>query len=158
MHQSLYFQFRGWNMKLKSDVFFFVFSCDNLQELILTDNKLRQLPTSIGNLKRMYHFNVDKNLLEIIPSDLGKLTALSVLSMRDNKLVRLPNEIGNLKEMTVLDVAENRSVIKCCFQLTSRLVLWSHRYLSYKCFSVGIQSQQVGLLPHDTIVSTLALV
>ena len=56
----------------------------------------------------MYHFNVDKNLLEIIPSDLGKLTALSVLSMRDNKLVRLPNEIGNLKEMTVLDVAENR--------------------------------------------------
>ena len=117
------FSFMVWNMKLKSDVFSFVSSCDNLQELILTDNKLRQLPTSIGNLKRMYHFNVDKNLLEIIPSDLGKLTALSVLSMRDNKLVRLPNEIGNLKEMTVLDVAENRLVIKRGFQLASSYIV-----------------------------------
>lgn len=55
--------------------------------------------------------NVDKNLLESVPSEIGKLSALSVLSLRDNKLVRLPNEIGEIKEMTVLDVAENRFVI-----------------------------------------------
>lgn len=51
---------------------------------------------------------MDKNLLESVPPDIGKLTALCVLSLRDNKLVRLPKEIGELKEMTVLDVAENR--------------------------------------------------
>ena len=55
--------------------------------------------------------NVDKNLLEFIPSEIGKLSALTVLSLRDNKLVSLPKEIGEIKEMTVLDVAENRYVI-----------------------------------------------
>lgn len=104
-------------------VFYVVFnSCEGLQEVILTDNKLRRLPNSIGRLSRLFHLNVDKNILEYLPSDLGHLSAISVLSLRDNRLVRLPNEIGQLKEMTVLDVAENRLVLSLCRRHVDRFI------------------------------------
>lgn len=79
-----------------------------MQELILTENFLVELPTSIGRMRKLNNLNVDRNSLAAIPNEFGNLTNLGVLSLRDNKLVRLPAEIGNCLALHVLDVSGNR--------------------------------------------------
>ncbi|VDI41331.1 protein scribble, partial [Mytilus galloprovincialis] len=83
-------------------------NCDNLQELIITENLLSDLPISIGKLKSMTVFNVDRNRLTDIPVEIGKCLRLNVLSLRDNRLLRLPQELGRLEDLHVLDVSGNR--------------------------------------------------
>lgn len=84
------------------------FRCENMQELILTENFLVELPASIGRMRKLNNLNVDRNSLAAIPNEFGNLTNLGVLSLRDNKLVRLPAEIGNCLALHVLDVSGNR--------------------------------------------------
>jgi len=79
-----------------------------MQELILTENFLVELPNSIGRMKRLNNLNVDRNALISLPPDIGNLTNLGVLSLRDNKLTKLPNELGNCAALHVLDVSGNR--------------------------------------------------
>lgn len=82
--------------------------CENLQELILTENFLNKLPKSIGRLTKLNNLNVDRNALESIPIEIGNCISLGVLSLRDNKLKKLPNELGNCIELHVLDVSGNQ--------------------------------------------------
>lgn len=79
-----------------------------MQELILTENFLIELPNSIGRMKRLNNLNVDRNALAALPSEIGNLTNLGVLSLRDNKLTKLPSELGNCASLHVLDVSGNR--------------------------------------------------
>lgn len=82
--------------------------CENLQELILTENFLRKLPKSTGRLTKLNNLNVDRNALESIPNEIGNCASLGVLSLRDNKLKKLPSELGNCLELHVLDVSGNQ--------------------------------------------------
>lgn len=79
-----------------------------MQELILTENFLIELPSSIGRMHRLNNLNVDRNALVALPSEIGNLTNLDVLSLRDNKLTKLPVELGNCVSLHVLDVSGNR--------------------------------------------------
>lgn len=79
-----------------------------MQELILTENFLVELPISIGRMSRLNNLNVDRNALTTLPSDMGNLVSLGVLSLRDNKLNKLPAELGNCLQLHVLDVSGNR--------------------------------------------------
>lgn len=79
-----------------------------MQELILTENFLCNLPASIGRMVKLNNLNVDRNALESIPIEIGNCTSLGVLSLRDNKLKHLPNELGNCTELHVLDVSGNQ--------------------------------------------------
>ena len=91
-----------------SPSFSLVNRCENLQELILTENFIRRLPKSIGRLIKLNNLNVDRNSLESIPIEIGNCVSLGVLSLRDNKLKKLPNELGNCTELHVLDVSGNQ--------------------------------------------------
>lgn len=53
-------------------MFVCVHRCENLQELILTDNLLKELPSTIGNLKKLTNLNVDRNKLTELPPQIGK--------------------------------------------------------------------------------------
>lgn len=79
-----------------------------MQELILTENFLIEMPSSLGRMKRLNNLNVDRNSLVSLPSEIGNLTNLGVLSLRDNKLTKMPAEIGNCLALHVLDVSGNR--------------------------------------------------
>ena len=48
--------------------------CVSLQELILTENMLFELPNSIGNLRNLTNLNVDRNRLTSLPNEIGELT------------------------------------------------------------------------------------
>lgn len=86
----------------------FISRCVALQELILTENFLTELPTSIGNMTKLTNLNVDRNRLHELPVEVGQLVCLNVLSLRENKLHFLPNELGDCSELHVLDVSGNR--------------------------------------------------
>jgi len=58
---------------LPTFLFLFNYSCENLQELILTENFLVELPTTIGRLVKLTNLNVDRNSLHCLPTDIGKL-------------------------------------------------------------------------------------
>lgn len=79
-----------------------------MQELILTENFLIEMPNSLGRMTRLNNLNVDRNALASLPSEIGNLTNLGVLSLRDNKLTKLPAELGNCVSLHVLDVSGNR--------------------------------------------------
>lgn len=79
-----------------------------MQELILTENLLVELPSSIGNMKKLNNLNVDRNALEVLPPEIGNCENLGVLCLRDNKLKRLPSELGNCTLLHVLDVSGNQ--------------------------------------------------
>lgn len=78
-----------------------------MQELILTENFLSELPPSIGRQTKLNNLNVDRNALEYLPVEIGNCTNLGVLSLRDNKLTKLPPELGNCSVLHVLDVSGN---------------------------------------------------
>ena len=82
--------------------------CTSLQELVVTENFLTELPTSVGHLTKITNLNLDRNRLEFLPCEIGNLTVLGVLSLRENRLCELPSEIGNCRELHVLDVCGNR--------------------------------------------------
>jgi protein scribble len=82
--------------------------CENMQELILTENFLVELPNSIGRMTKLNNLNVDRNALIAVPQEIGYCTNLGVLSLRDNKLTKLPSELGNCVSLHVLDVSGNR--------------------------------------------------
>ena len=84
------------------------FRCACLQELVLTENYINALPSSIGNLTRLTNLNIDRNRLEALPADVGRLVNLGVFSLRENQLHSLPHEIGTCEELHVLDVSGNR--------------------------------------------------
>lgn len=79
-----------------------------MQELILTENFLIRLPSSMGRMKKLNNLNVDRNALDSIPNEIGNCSALGVLSLRDNKMKRLPIELGNCTRLHVLDVSGNQ--------------------------------------------------
>uniref|UniRef100_A0A672J4E2 PDZ domain-containing protein n=1 Tax=Salarias fasciatus TaxID=181472 RepID=A0A672J4E2_SALFA len=74
--------------------------CENLTELVLTENLLQ--------LKKLTNLNVDRNRLGSVPKELGGCASLNVLSLRDNRLGKLPAELADATELHVLDVAGNR--------------------------------------------------
>ena len=84
------------------------FRCACLQELVLTENYIAALPSSIGNLTRLTNLNIDRNRLEALPAEVGRLVNLGVFSLRENQLRALPHEIGTCEELHVLDVSGNR--------------------------------------------------
>jgi len=79
-----------------------------LKLLLLSDNALRSLPSSLCTLSRLETLQVNNNSLEHLPPNLGTLMRLEHLAMCGNHLKSLPPSIGQLSELKTLRLAENR--------------------------------------------------
>ena len=73
-----------------------------LEALYLDNNRLTELPTSVGDLKELRVLKVRNNQLVGLSSSIQKLSKLSWLYLDKNSLKELPSEIGHLKELRVL--------------------------------------------------------
>ena len=79
--------------------------CFYLQALYLQNNKIKQLPSSIGSFKNLQTLNVSGNNLKEIPTTLSQLDGLKNLDVSNNaKLVKLPKELGHLRSLESLTV------------------------------------------------------
>lgn len=86
-------------------------SFPNLQLLDLSKNRIREIPPSIGLLKKLKKLILFKNLIETLPAEIGELTDLQMLIINQNELVSLPTEISKLKRLRYLDMWSNNITV-----------------------------------------------
>ena len=70
--------------------------------------KLTSLPETIGNLKSLKELDLDFNNLTVLPETIGKLENLQELWCRHNKLTGLPKALGSLKNLRILSLDNNQ--------------------------------------------------
>ncbi len=69
--------------------------------------ELELLPTSIGDFKNLEELYITENRLKNLPESLGNLLTLKILNLSDNHIIELPNEIGNLINLKELHLNHN---------------------------------------------------
>ncbi|KAI9473701.1 MAG: hypothetical protein EXX96DRAFT_621335 [Benjaminiella poitrasii] len=82
-------------------------SAVSLENLILDNNTLSILPSSIGALKRLLRLSVQGNNLEALPSQISQLTELKTLDVQKNNLKSLPKEIWLCMSLQTLNCSSN---------------------------------------------------
>ena len=73
------------------------------QTLYLQNNKLKQLPSTMGTLANLRTLNLAHNLIKELPPSISALTNLQSLDLRENpRLKRLPAEVARLQCLDTL--------------------------------------------------------
>uniref|UniRef100_A0A7C9E4N0 Protein-serine/threonine phosphatase n=1 Tax=Opuntia streptacantha TaxID=393608 RepID=A0A7C9E4N0_OPUST len=82
----------------------------NLRKLVVHYNKIRSLPTSVGEMISLQHLDVHFNELHGLPLTIGKLTNLVSLNLSGNfsDLKELPETLGDLINLEELDLSNNQ--------------------------------------------------
>ncbi|MBX3457462.1 MAG: leucine-rich repeat domain-containing protein [Candidatus Paracaedibacteraceae bacterium] len=78
-----------------------------LKTLYLSNNHLRQVPDSIGNLTRLQWLTLSDNHLRQVPEWISNLTQLRTLALSRNQLTSMPPEIANLTRLHTLTLISN---------------------------------------------------
>lgn len=68
----------------------------NLQQLILSHNKITNVSKEIGNLSNLRKLFLDYNLITSIPREIGNLIKLEELNVGNNPITIFPDELCNL--------------------------------------------------------------
>ncbi|HSW76829.1 MAG TPA: leucine-rich repeat domain-containing protein, partial [Candidatus Saccharimonadales bacterium] len=79
-----------------------------LQILIHVNVQLNLLPPEIGQLSALQQLYLSHNQLSALPAEMGQLGALQSLSLSYNQLSALPPEIGQLGHLQYLDLTNNQ--------------------------------------------------
>ncbi|KAK2989752.1 hypothetical protein RJ640_030245 [Escallonia rubra] len=82
----------------------------NLRKLFVQLNKIRSLPTSIGEMLSLRILDVHFNELRGLPLTIGRLANLEILNLSSNfsDLTELPDTIGDLTSLKELDLSNNQ--------------------------------------------------
>ncbi len=76
--------------------------------LELTRLKLDEVPSEIGKLTALTALDLENNQITTLPNEIGKLTALTYLDLSGNQITTLPNEITKLTALTYLHLDRNQ--------------------------------------------------
>lgn len=68
----------------------------HLDQIIITDAKLKELHPSIGDLEKLCLLVLANNNLTALPAEIGKLKSLEFLNIKGNSIKIIPNEISKL--------------------------------------------------------------
>ena len=82
----------------------------SLKILSLVDNRLIELPCSVGNLSSLIKLILDLNSLKELPEEICNLKSLYSLSIKENDLRKLPESFGNLVSLEELILNRNRNL------------------------------------------------
>ncbi|CAB3404372.1 unnamed protein product [Caenorhabditis bovis] len=84
---------------------------DILRNLDLSDNKIRIIPTFIGNFSQLKQLHLANNCIEILPDKIGHLKKLEILNLAGNKLSSLPDTLAGCTELKSIDISSNSFTI-----------------------------------------------
>ena len=80
---------------------------NNLKNLDLSNNKIKDLPVGLFLLKQLKILYLNGNQIQSLNDEIGQLENLIILNLADNKLVSLPISIGRLKKLQGLHLQNN---------------------------------------------------
>ncbi|MGB5867555.1 MAG: leucine-rich repeat-containing protein kinase family protein, partial [Arcobacteraceae bacterium] len=80
--------------------------------LILTDNKLKKLPNSIGDLTKLQKFPLAGNQLSSLPETMQNCKNLELIRLSANNLTQMPQWLLNLPKLSWLAFSGNECSIK----------------------------------------------
>ncbi len=86
--------------------------------LILTDNKIKILPNSIGDLTKLQKFPLAGNQLTVLPQTMQKCKNLELLRLSANNLTHIPDWLLNLPKLSWLAFSGNDCSVKSKADLT----------------------------------------
>lgn len=89
---------------LPEDLFY---GMPNVEKLILDNNTLSSIPSSIGALRKLVELSVQDNILDSLPAEISKLSELKVLDAQKNNLKFLPPEIWLCQSLHELNCSSN---------------------------------------------------
>ncbi|CDH49474.1 adenylate cyclase [Lichtheimia corymbifera JMRC:FSU:9682] len=89
---------------LPEDLFY---GMPNVEKLILDNNTLSFIPSSIGALRKLVELSVQDNILDSLPAEISKLSELKVLDAQKNNLKFLPPEIWLCPSLHELNCSSN---------------------------------------------------
>jgi len=78
-----------------------------LRMLSLKGCKMKELPETINNLKRISQFYMNDNIMEMLPKTFTKLRSLTLLDLTNNRLYDLPEGISGLVNIKTLILEAN---------------------------------------------------
>ena len=87
--------------------------------LILTDNRLKKLPDSIGKLIKLQKFPIAGNSLENLPSSMSNCINLELIRLSANQLNEIPSWLLKLPKLSWLAFSGNPCVTTPKFDLNS---------------------------------------
>lgn len=90
---------------------------ETISWLILTDNRLKTLPVSIGKLHKLQKCTLAGNRLETLPDEMAMCRNLELLRLSANNLQEIPSWLWNLPKLSWLAFSGNPCSPKAQFEL-----------------------------------------
>lgn len=90
---------------------------ETISWLILTDNRLKTLPVSIGKLHKLQKCTLAGNRLEKLPDEMAECRNLELLRLSANNLQEIPSWLWNLPKLSWLAFSGNPCSPKTQFEL-----------------------------------------
>lgn len=81
---------------------------NTLTEFDIALNKVKEIPKSIGKLKKLVTFRINDNHLEKVPSEIGDCNLLQFWEVNHNSLTVLPESIKQLLNLQIVDFSYNK--------------------------------------------------
>ena len=85
-----------------------VLELPQLELLCLSENRLREIPESIGRLSRLRALDLSGNCLQSLPTALQNLKSLKELNLSGNEFSRFPAVLGKMTLLQRIDLEQNR--------------------------------------------------
>ncbi|MFA6394131.1 MAG: leucine-rich repeat domain-containing protein [Patescibacteria group bacterium] len=86
-----------------------ILSRPGVKKLILSNNRIKSLPSEIGELTDIEELYLDGNeLTGALPGEIRKMSELKILDAHNNGLTGIPAEIGQLKNLQVINFSGNK--------------------------------------------------
>ncbi len=130
----------------------------NLQYLILSNNKIKEIPDSIGLLTNLFELDLRNNEIKKIHNSISLLTNLIKLTLDNNKIEKIPDSIGNLTNLIRFTLNNNK--IKEIPDSIGNLTNLQHLYLGNNeikeiPYSIGLLTNLHTLDLSDTQIKKL---
>ena len=81
--------------------------CVSLSLLNLAGNQLKELSLPFAQMPRLSEIRCSRNLIAVIPSELGSLASLTIFEAEGNKIKEIPIEVTQLKKIKVFKLEGN---------------------------------------------------
>ncbi|KAK6055260.1 leucine Rich repeat-containing domain protein [Cooperia oncophora] len=80
---------------------------DVIRNLELSQNKLKELPPTIGAFTVLKQLHLSENALTELPHEIGMLKNLEILQVQSNKLSSLPDSLVGCTSLKTLNISAN---------------------------------------------------